>query len=172
MSQIYKLKEYDSGIIEYTYDIHKGYTGLTFTVYDDREMQKFVQDKVIRGRRGCLRGFHGDNNTGKLFICLKGQIRLIVVDCRKNSETLYQKYNTILSLKNRKIVYVPPGFINAHQGYGDYLLLYKWTEYYSGPDNQVTVYWNDKDIDPQWVWLPKLSDRDENCRTPLKSVLF
>lgn len=178
MSQFYTTTKATNieGCVEYIYDTYKGNTGKTITTYDDRACPiKFVQDKVIIGRRYCFRGFHGDNKTYKLFTCLSGEVKLWVVDCRRDSPTFRQKFCTKLSRKKIGSILVPPGCINAHAGMtDDYVLMYKWSEYYDGPDSQVTVAWDDPDIniaEDHFVYLPTLSERDQKG-LPLRSVWF
>lgn len=140
---------------------HRDKRGYTFTTYSDAYNLpcQFVLDKVITGRKGSLRGFHGDNDTWKLFTCLSGSVRLVLLDMRPGDT--YQKTEAYeLNKKNRVSVLVPPGVFNAHQGNNNYVLHYKWSKPYD-ISKQDTIKWNVV----KWPHKPILSERDEQAKT-------
>lgn len=139
--------------------------GNCFTIYDCRDSKiKFVQDKVSRSNIGVIRGFHGDDKTWKLISCLHGKIQLVT-------------YNVDIDIKNTYIldgedsefvsVLVPPRTLNAHQCLTKYCIFhYKWSEFYTGPEDQWSVYYNDSDISPHWdlTIASEISDRDSKAQ--------
>ena len=139
---------------------HKDNRGITYTLWKS-EWSQGVLSKIIEGKKGALRGFHGDQHTWKLFACIKGSFLLVVIDLRPDSPTYLQKQQFKLTEKNKKYVLVPPGCINAHQGLSPYMLYYTWSEPYN-IDVQVTVKWNDPRIGIKWPLKPILSERDKN----------
>jgi len=54
--------------------------------------------------------------------------------------------------------------VNAHLCLSDKCVFYyKWSEEYVGPENQVTIAWDDPEIDVDWaIENPILSERDKN----------
>ena len=62
-----------------------------------------------------------------------------------------------------KIIFVPAGCVNAHLALSDKCVFYyKWSEQYKGPEGQVTISWDDPDINVKWtIQNPILSERDK-----------
>ncbi len=139
--------------------------GNSFTIYDGRDSKvKFVQDKITRSNLGVIRGFHGDGKTWKLISCLQGKIKLVTYDVDTNIKHTY-----ILDSEESEFVsvLVPPRTLNAHQCLSGHCIFhYKWSEFYTGPEDQWSVYYNDSDISPNWDCnIPAIiSDRDTNAQ--------
>jgi dTDP-4-dehydrorhamnose 3,5-epimerase len=121
---------------------------------------EFVEDRFSRSKRGVIRGFHGDSTTWKLCTCIYGSLRLVLWDI--NSE---HRQEFILTDENKKQILVPPYFLNAHECLSDECILYyKWSENYSGPENQWAVSYKDKQINSSWFTdNPILSARDKEA---------
>ena len=117
--------------------------GSIYTLYDYRDHNiNFVQDKISKSYQGVIRGFHGDNSTWKLISCLDG-----------NDEYAQS-------------VLVPPRTLNAHQCLSNTCIFhYKWSEYYTSPEDQWSVYFNDSEINPEWNtdYADIISYRDLNA---------
>jgi len=138
--------------------------GEIWTTYSNKHTNiDFVEDKLTISRFGVLRGFHGDSNTVKLISCLSGRIQFAVADLRKNSKTYGNVETFIISDKEPKVIEVPAGCVNAHLCLSDECVFhYKWSENYAGPDEQVTVSWDDPDLAVNWIIRnPILSERDK-----------
>lgn len=137
--------------------------GVIYTVYDNRQTDiKFVQDKVTKSHKGVIRGFHGDNKTWKLITCLDGIIKLITYDVDKD---IKQEYILDSNSEQSVSVLVPPRVLNAHQCLSETCIFYyKWSEYYTEPEHQWSVRYNDQNIQPNWdtSLMPIVSDRDNN----------
>ena len=141
--------------------------GIVYTTSFNFE-QDFLEEKVSISKTNTMRGFHGDSFTGKLFTCLSGEIKMVVVDRREGSKTFFTGdktqgyFSVILSAKENNHLYVPSGCLNAHYVIdGPATLHYKTTEKYKGMSFQKTVRWNDTIIKgfPE-VIDPIISDRD------------
>lgn len=147
------------------FDKYQEKRGCAYTFFDQREMPEmsFVQDKVSVSNHGVVRGFHGDNKTWKLITCLYGSFRLVTYDVDNN---LRQEVVLKSEDERQTCVLVPPRHLNGHQCLtGKCIFLYKWSDYYEGPDAQWSVNYNDKTIDPQWNYVSELSERDLNAGT-------
>ena len=146
-------------------DTFQDYRGEIWTVYSEEYTDlKFVADKITISRFGVLRGLHGDPHTAKLIACLSGQIQLAILDLRKDSETYGNVETFLISDYDPTVVIVPAGCVNAHLCLSDKCVFYyKWSEHYKGPDEQVTIAWDDPELDIDWVIdNPILSERDKN----------
>jgi len=60
---------------------------------------------------------------------------------------------------------VPAGFLNGHLCLSKKcLFFYKWSEKYSGPENQISIKWDDPTLNIEWpVNNPILSARDQEA---------
>lgn len=146
----------------FSFDKHHEARGHIFTFFDQREMREmsFVQDKVSVSKQGVVRGFHGDLHTWKLITCLQGVVQLVVYDV-DNDEV---EQIRLSSMDQEQVsVLVPPRHLNAHQCLtGKCIFLYKWSEFYKGPDAQWSVNYNDATINPKWPMLTtEISERDK-----------
>ena len=80
--------------------------------------QKLIFTVVSKSKKNVLRGLHMQKKfqQGKYVSVIKGKILDVVVDCRKNSKTFGKHFKIIISDKNAKSIYVPPGFIHGFVG--------------------------------------------------------
>ncbi len=134
----------DRGFFMETYQAQRfGAAGLPFI---------YVQDNHSGSQKGTLRGLHYQirQPQGKVVRVLEGEIYDVVVDLRRWSESFSQWLGIELSAKNKKQIWIPPGF--AH---GFYVLseraevAYKATDYYA-PQWERTLLWNDPTINITW----------------------
>ena len=145
----------------------RGYFLETFNVrrYADLlEMKSpFVQDNHSCSNRGTLRGLHFQRNNpqGKLVRVVRGEVFDVAVDCRSGSPTYGQWTSVILTGKNKKQLWVPPGFAHGFQVLCDETHFeYKCTTYYD-PDDEVAIRWDDPSLKINWpIKEPILSKKD------------
>src|SRR5210317_898218 len=85
-------------------------------------------------KKGTLRGMHYQTapyEEAKLIRCTMGSIYDVIIDLRKESETLKQWYACKLTAENRKMLYVPEGFAHGFQTLEDNSeVFYQMTEFY------------------------------------------
>ena len=64
-------------------------------------------------KKNVIRGLHlqTKKSQGKFISVIKGSIFDVVVDLRKNSKTYGKYLSTVISEKNSKSIYVPPGLL-------------------------------------------------------------
>tara|TARA_A100001515_G_scaffold137784_1_gene130749 strand:- start:368 stop:868 length:501 start_codon:yes stop_codon:yes gene_type:complete len=139
--------------------------GTCFTSYDYRDFHiKFVQDKVSTSVKGTIRGFHSDSKTWKLISCLHGRIKLVTYDIYNDTKESYYLSSDDLEFNS---VLIPPGTFNAHQCLtNECVFFYKWSEYYTSPEDQWSIYYNDSTIDPNWEDIPPIvSSRDKTSKS-------
>ena len=103
--------------------------------------------------------------------CLRGSVFDVIVDLRRDSETLLQWYGEILSGDNLKMMYVPEGFAHGFQTLEENTeLLYLHTEFYS-PEHEGGVRYNDPMINIAWpLEVTEISEKDQ--KYPLLSEDF
>ncbi len=136
--------------------------------------KRFKFTVVSKSKRNVVRGLHMQKKfqQGKYISVLKGKILDVVVDCRKKSKTFGKHFKTIISQKNSKSIYVPPGFIHGFLGLeNENIVIYSCTEY-RDKKSEIGVMWNDKDLKINWkIKNPILSAKDRNNQK-FKDVKF
>ena len=127
----------------------------------------FVQDNESMSQKNVLRGLHFQKppyTQGKLIRVITGSVLDVVVDLRKKSKTYGQHYKGILSDKNKKQLYIPPGFAHGFLVLEDKTIFsYKCTNYYK-KDSEGAILWNDKTLNINWnIEHPIISEKDKNA---------
>ena len=124
----------------------------------------FVQDNQSLSNKGVLRGLHFQNPPfaqGKLVRVIKGSVIDVAVDIRRMSPTYGQHFKIILSEKNNKSLWIPPGFAHGFAALEENTIFsYKCTGLYNKL-SEGTIAWNDKDLNINWdVKNPLISEKD------------
>lgn len=145
--------------------------GYFFESFNDKKWQEltgsasnFVQDNESMSKKDVLRGLHFQNapfSQGKLIRVIKGSVLDVAVDLRKDSLTYGEHFKLILSEKNKKQLYVPPGFAHGFLTLeDDTIFSYKCTQYYN-KESESGLKWNDPDLKIDWgIKEPILSEKD------------
>jgi len=131
--------------------------------------KKYRNDLIFtvasKSKKNVLRGLHMQvkKQQGKYVSVVKGKILDVCVDCRKNSKSFGKNYKIILSEKNAKSIYIPPGFIHGFLGLEkENIVVYGCTNY-RDKDSEIGVMWNDVDLKIKWpIKKPIISDKDNN----------
>jgi dTDP-4-dehydrorhamnose 3,5-epimerase len=112
----------------------------------------FVQDNHSRSQRGVLRGLHYqiEHAQGKLVRVSAGEVFDVAVDLRRSSATFGPHVAISLSARNRRMLYIPPGFAHGFLVVSDVAeFLYKTTDYWY-PAHERTLLWNDAALGIAW----------------------
>tara|TARA_E500000178_G_scaffold354369_1_gene423088 strand:- start:699 stop:1229 length:531 start_codon:yes stop_codon:yes gene_type:complete len=129
----------------------------------------FVQDNHSRSSKNVLRGLHYQEKKpqGKLVRVVRGEVLDVAVDIRKDSKTYGKWDSVILSDKNKKQFWIPPGLAHGFLVLSEFAdFEYKCTDYYY-PDYESCIVWNDPTLNIDWsINNPIVSDKD------LKGKLF
>lgn len=126
--------------------------------------KRFKFTVVSKSKKNVVRGLHMQTKfqQGKYISVVKGKILDVVVDCRRHSKTFGKHFKIIISQKNSKSIYVPPGFIHGFLGLdNENIVIYSCTEY-RNKKSEIGVKWNDKDLNINWnIKNPILSLKDK-----------
>ena len=118
-----------------------------------------------KSKKNVLRGLHMQTKKqqGKFVSVVKGKILDVCVDCGKNSKTFGKNYKIILSEKNAKSIYIPPGFIHGFLCLEqENIVVYGCTNY-RDKNSEIGVMWNDVDLKIKWpIKRPIISNKDKN----------
>lgn len=125
---------------------------------------QFLQDNESCSKKNVLRGLHFQKppfDQGKLVRVIKGAVLDVAVDIRKNSPTFGKYFSVLLSEKNKKMFWIPPGFAHGFLSLEeDTIFSYKCTNVYD-KESEGAVLWNDPAINIQWnVQQPIVSEKD------------
>ena len=145
----------------------------TYDVFWNREemtalglTENFVQDNIIKTRRGTLRGMHFQSRQpqGKLCAVLEGEVYDAAVDLRPDSPTFGRWQGFVLKSEENQSLWLPPGFAHGFLALSERVsYLYKVTAPWD-PEAAHALAWNDPDIGLAWPLepgeTPVLSDKD------------
>ena len=144
--------------------------GYFFESYNADVFQKngidltFLQDNQSFSQKGAVRGLHFQKNPfaqGKLIRVIKGAVKDVVVDIRKDSKTFGKHFDLILSEENFLMMWIPPGFAHGFSTLeDDTIFSYKCTNVYS-KESEGGINFNDPALAINWeVEKPIVSEKD------------
>jgi dTDP-4-dehydrorhamnose 3,5-epimerase len=138
----------------------------------------FVQDNQSGSRQGILRGLHYQvqHNQGKLLRTVIGEVFDVAVDLRRKSPTFGQWAGILLSAKEKKQLWIPPGFAHGFYVLSEWAeVVYKGTDYYA-PEWERCLLWNDPALGIEWPLLsgkaPILSEKDSHGKFLSEAEIF
>jgi dTDP-4-dehydrorhamnose 3,5-epimerase len=136
---------------------------------------KFIFGCASSSKKNVLRGLHFQTKKaqGKLISVLKGKILDIAVDIRKNSKTFGKYFKIIISDKDSKSIFIPPGFAHGFLGLNKTNIIYYLCTNYRSKEDENGIIWNDKQLKISWpINNPILSKKDKKNITFLKYKEF
>lgn len=153
-----------------------------FETYKKSDFEKvgifdnFLQDNHSFSTYGVIRGLHfqtSPNPQSKLVRCIKGEIYDCIVDLRKSSKTFGKCFGTILSEKNRHMLYVPVGFAHGFSVLSENAeITYKVSAEFD-PKCDSGIRLDDPDLAIDWkVKNPIISTKDQALPLFRNSIFF
>ena len=125
---------------------------------------KFPFIVMSYSKKNVIRGIHLQlrNQQGKYLSVIKGKIFDVAIDFRKNSNTFGKIFTTILSEKNSKSIYMPPGFAHGFCGLEkENYVIYSCTNYRDSK-SEIGIKHNDKKLNIKWpIKNPIISAKDK-----------
>ena len=119
-------------------------------------------------KKNVIRGLHiqTKKSQGKFISILKGKVYDVALDLRKNSKTFGKFFTCILSEKNSKSIYIPPGFAHGFCGLDkENYIIYSCTQYRNAKSEKAIKY-NDKKLNIKWPSKkPIVSKKDQAAIT-------
>jgi len=165
------MQTFDEQVPVYTPSVYREFRGEIFTTYHTKfhPVNKLLPNSVeIHNRfsksyKGVLRGLHYDTKTWKLVQAVLGDIYLVVLDVREESNTYGKWESYIITEKSQQQVLIPPGFANGHFALTD--CMFHYTLFYEGSfvdeSKQGVIKWNDPRFNMEWPsQTPILQRRD------------
>ena len=146
------------------------------TAYKDSRgyFRELIREKILKkkfpftvmsfSKKNVIRGLHlqTKKSQGKFISVLKGKIFDVAIDLRRNSKTFGKCFKSILSEKNNKSVYIPPGFAHGFCALDkENYVIYSCTNY-RDKKSEIGIIYNDKDLDIKWpIEKPIISSKDK-----------
>ena len=126
--------------------------------------KKFIFDCLSFSKKNTLRGLHlqKKKKQAKIITVAQGKILDVAVDLRKKSKT-YGKYFSIeISHDSNFSLFIPEGFAHGFMCLSKTCLVYYKCTNYRDQKSEVTIRWDDKDLDIKWpIKKPILSKKDQ-----------
>ena len=126
----------------------------------------FVQDNESVSHKHVLRGLHfqtGEHAQAKLVRVLRGRVRDVILDLRKDSPSFGQHASFELSGEDNAMLFIPKGMAHGFLSLTDQTVFsYKCDAYYN-PESESGIIYNDPDLDIDWGVSPSeliLSKKD------------
>ena len=114
-------------------------------------------------KKNVIRGLHlqTKNSQGKFISVIKGKIFDVVVDLRKRSKTYGKSFSVILSEKNAKSIFIPPGFAHGFCTLSkENYIVYSCTKYRDAK-HETGIRFDDKNFKIKWpIKKPIISKKD------------
>ena len=125
---------------------------------------KFIFSCTSKSKKNVLRGLHMQtkNKQGKFVSVLKGSILDVVVDLRKSSKTFGKHYKIVLTDKNGKSIFIPPGFAHGFLAKEKENIVHYYNTNYRSTKHEIGILWNDPLLKIKWsIKKPILSKKDK-----------
>lgn len=138
-------------------------------IYKEWELQTDIYETFeTYSLKGVIRGLHFQtkNPQAKIVRAIRGEIRDVIVDLRKGSQTFGEYIAVTLSDKNRNIIWIPSGFAHGFEVISeDALVSYSCVGKYLN-EYDTGIIWDDKDIAVKWeTENPIVSKKDASLQT-------
>ena len=133
-----------------THKDHRGH--FRELIRENKINKKFPFLVMSYSKKNVIRGLHlqRKKSQGKFISVIKGKIFDVALDLRKNSKTFGLYYQCILSGKNSKSLYIPPGFAHGFQALEEEnYVVYSCTKYRDSL-SETSIKYNDKDLKIPW----------------------
>lgn len=116
----------------------------------------WVQDSRFYSKKGILRGPHvmtRERSQYKLVESLRGRLFVTAICVRGGSPECGKAYSAELTVANRKMMLIPPGWATAILALTDAVGQYKTNVHFTdGP--QLSLAWDDPTVNVQWPIKP------------------
>ncbi len=135
---------------------------------ENKIKKRFLFTAMSYSKKNVIRGLHlqKKKSQGKFITVLKGKIYDVALDLRKKSKTYGKYFSIILSEKNSKSIYIPPGFAHGFCSLEkENYIIYNCTNY-RHKNSEIGIRYNDKKLNIKWpINKPILSNKDKKNMT-------
>jgi len=131
--------------------------------------KKFIFDCLSFSRKNTLRGLHLQMRRpqAKIITVAQGKILDVVVDLRKKSRTYGKHFSIIISHDSDFSLFIPEGFAHGFMCLSKTCLVYYKCTNYRDKKSEITIKWNDKDLNIKWPIKNPILSKKDRLGTPL-----
>ena len=133
---------------------------------ENKIKKRFLFTVMSYSKKNVIRGLHlqKKKSQGKFITVLKGKIYDVALDLRKKSKTYGKYFSIILSEKNSKSIYIPPGFAHGFCSLEkENYIIYNCTKYRNSK-SEIAIKFNDKNLKIKWPLKRKIvSKKDKDA---------
>ena len=131
--------------------------------------KKFIFDCLSLSRKNTLRGLHLQMRRpqAKIITVAQGKILDVVVDLRKKSRTYGKHFSIIISHDSDFSLFIPEGFAHGFMCLSKTCLVYYKCTNYRDKKSEITIKWNDKDLNIKWPIKKPILSKKDRLGTPL-----
>tara|TARA_B110000971_G_scaffold218665_1_gene257979 strand:+ start:1831 stop:2343 length:513 start_codon:yes stop_codon:yes gene_type:complete len=125
--------------------------------------KNFIFDCLSFSKKNTLRGLHLQKRRpqAKIITVAQGKILDVVVDLRKKSRTFGKHFSIEISHDSDFSLFIPRGFAHGFMCLSKTCLVYYKCTDYRDKKSEITLKWNDKDLNIKWpIKKPILSKKD------------
>ena len=125
--------------------------------------KRFIFDCLSFSKKNTLRGLHlqTKKSQAKIITVAQGKILDVVVDLRKKSKTYGKHFTIEISHDSDFSLFIPEGFAHGFMCLSKTCLVYYKCTNYRDKKSEITIKWNDKDLNIKWpIKKPILSKKD------------
>ncbi len=123
-------------------------------IRENKINKKFPFLVMSFSKKNVIRGLHmqTNNSQGKLVSVLKGKIFDVAIDLRKNSKSFGKVYKCVISEKNKRSIFIPPGFAHGFQALDhENYIIYSCTKY-RDKKSEVVIKFDEKKFKINWPY--------------------
>ena len=135
---------------------------------------EFVQENHSCSRYGTLRGLHYQkpHPQGKLLRVIRGEVYDVAVDLRVASPRFARWIGVTLSERNRRQLYVPPGFAHGFCVTSPTAeVVYKCTDFYH-PECEHVIRWDDPELAIDWPVRDAILSEKDRRGLPFREAAY
>jgi len=131
--------------------------------------KKFIFDCLSFSRKNTLRGLHLQMRRpqAKIITVAQGKILDVVVDLRKKSRTYGKHFSIVISHDSDFSLFIPEGFAHGFMCLSKTCLVYYKCTNYRDKKSEITIKWNDKDLNIKWPIKNPILSKKDRLGTPL-----
>ena len=125
--------------------------------------KRFIFDCLSFSKKNTLRGLHLQRRKkqAKIITVAQGKILDVVVDLRRKSKTYGKHFSIKISQNSDFSLFIPEGFAHGFMCLSKTCLVYYKCTNYRDQKSEITLKWNDKDLNIKWpIKKPILSKKD------------
>lgn len=111
---------------------------------------KIVEVYTTTIYRGIIKGWHGYKSKTIVYACVKGMVKLVLYDYRKQSSTFGQVEEIYLGEASYKVVKIPPGVLNGFKGVAEESLIVVSADEEFSEQRTIRLPYNTETIPYDW----------------------